>query len=80
MGVWHKVSPDDRIVDRISASCCPGTVAVAGGVVWVTDANGGTVSQVSLVSDEVTQIVSVGKVPVALGAGRDSVWVGVERA
>jgi hypothetical protein len=65
----------DTVLNRESLGCCPGSIAVNRGFVWVTDSAGGTVVQVSALSGDLIRSIPVGPGPSGVVAGDGIVWV-----
>ena len=64
-----------RVVAEVPVGATPAAVAVAGGAVWVLNADDQTISRVDAQTKEV-RTLAIGATPTDLAAAGDGVWVG----
>jgi DNA-binding beta-propeller fold protein YncE len=67
-----------RIINRQPVGCCPGSIAVGEGYVWVTNSRDGTIERISEVSGDVAPPISVGRGADGIAVGEGGVWVTVD--
>jgi serine/threonine-protein kinase len=61
-----------------TAPCVPISLATGKGSVWVTNADDGTVSQITTVSSSVVRVIDVGRKPTGVAFGLGALWVTVD--
>jgi YVTN family beta-propeller protein len=60
------------------ASCDPIAITAGGQYVWVTNRDDGTISQVTAISNTVVAAIDVGRNPIGVALGFNSLWVTVD--
>jgi streptogramin lyase len=70
----------NKVGDRLNVGCCPASVAVGEGFVWVTDASKGEVTLISETTGDVIKSIRVGSNPSAIAVGHGTAWVVVDRS
>ncbi|MGZ4115534.1 MAG: ABC transporter substrate-binding protein, partial [Actinomycetota bacterium] len=73
-GVWQ-LNKRANVVGKVATGNVPYSIATDGGPLWVANANSGTVTGIDPVSGEITKTFRTGHRPIAVGAGRNEVWV-----
>ena len=69
-----------EIVGGQPVGCCPGSIAIGDGYVWVTNSQEGTIQRISLVTGDVAPPLSVGKGVDGIAVGLGGVWVTIDSA
>ena len=71
----YRVDPRSGVRQTITVGAGAGAVAVSGSDVWVANSLDGTLSRVSMVTDQVVQTVPAGPRPTGVAVGDGLVWV-----
>jgi class 3 adenylate cyclase/streptogramin lyase len=67
-----------EIVGGQPVGCCPGSIAIGDGYVWVTNPQEGTIQRISLVTGDVAPPIDVGKGVDGVAVGLGDVWVTID--
>jgi streptogramin lyase len=67
-----------KIIGGQPIGCCPGSIAIGFGYVWVTNTVDGTIQRVSTVTGDVAPPITVGKGVDGIAVGEGGVWVTVD--
>jgi class 3 adenylate cyclase/DNA-binding beta-propeller fold protein YncE len=67
-----------KVIGGQPIGCCPGSIAIGFGFVWVTNAVDGTVQRISTVTGQVDSPFTVGKGVDGIAVGEGGVWVTVD--
>jgi hypothetical protein len=67
-----------KIIGGQPIGCCPGSIAIGFGYVWVTNTVDGTVQRISMVTGDVASPITVGKGVDGIAVGEGGVWVTVD--
>lgn len=67
-----------QIIGGQPIGCCPGSIAIGDGYVWVTNSADGTIQRISLVTGDVAAPITVGKGVNGIAVGQGGVWVTID--
>jgi DNA-binding beta-propeller fold protein YncE len=67
-----------EIIGGQPIGCCPGSIAIGEGYVWVTNSQEGTIQRISLVTGDVAPPINVGKGVDGIAVGLGGVWVTID--
>jgi class 3 adenylate cyclase/DNA-binding beta-propeller fold protein YncE len=68
-----------KIIGGQPIGCCPGSIAIGFGYIWVTNAVDGTIQRISTVTGDVAPPITVGKGVDGIAVGQGGVWVTVDQ-
>jgi class 3 adenylate cyclase/streptogramin lyase len=64
-----------KVEDRLGLGCCPGSVAVGAGGIWVTDQQNDTLTEISSATGAVGSPLRLGAQPTSVAVGGRFIWV-----
>ena len=67
-----------KVQDHLGLGCCPGSVAIGGGGIWVTNQQSDTLTEISTATEAVGAPFSVPGQPTAVAVGDNAVWVTID--
>jgi class 3 adenylate cyclase/streptogramin lyase len=68
-----------EVTNQYPIGCCPGTIAIGAGYVWVTNLRDGTIQRISKTTGDVAAPITVGRGVNGIAVGQGGVWVTIDR-
>jgi YVTN family beta-propeller protein len=68
-----------EVIGGQPVGCCPGSMAIGEGYVWVTNSQEGTIQRISLVTGDVAPPITVGRGVNGIAVGQGGVWVTIDQ-